>query len=144
MWMKVTTWLFGTPMGRGVLLGGSISIGMALGWWAFSSHYETVGYNKCQNEHLEAVNAANAAQAEENDRKGKIGSVLAGEAAAGADAAVKDADSTTTTTKEGISDAYKGSPRTAPVALGSCVHPVDDRVQDRIDAAVRKANAAAR
>lgn len=144
MTAKIIAWLFGTAMGRGVLLGASISIGVAAGWYIFSSHYETVGYNKCQSEHQEALNKANAEQAAENARKNELGSAIAKDAAENADATVKDADANTTTTKEGISDAYKDPPRTAPVSIGSCVHPVDDRVQDRIDAAVREANTPAR
>lgn len=144
MTAKIIAWLFGTAMGRGVLLGASISIGIAAGWYIFSSHYETVGYNKCQSEHQEALNKANTEQAEENARKNELGSAIAKDAAENAANVVKDAEQNTTTTKEGISDAYKDPPRTAPVVLGSCVHPVDDRVQDRIDAAVRKANATAR
>lgn len=144
MYVKVIAWLFGTPKGRGVLIGLSLALGALLSWLVFSSHYEAVGYDKCQSEHAEALNKANVEQAKENERKSEIGATIAGNAASNADTAVKKADDSTTTTKEGISNAYKSPPRTAPVSLGSCVHPVDDRVQDGIDGAVRKANAASR
>lgn len=140
MWAGIMKWLFGTAMGRGVLLGGSISIGIAAGWYLFSSHYEDKGYQKCQAEQLEAINKGNVKQAQENAEKDKLGSEIAQAATEGAEAVVKEADDNAVSTKEEIKDVYKKPPATAPVALGSCVHPVDQRVQDRIDRAVRQAN----
>jgi hypothetical protein len=140
MWTRIAGWLFGTAMGRGVLLGGSISIGIAAGWYLFSSHYETKGYEKCQSEQLEAIAKGNVKQANENAEKDKLGSEIAQEALDDAAGVVKEADNNAISTKEDIKDVYKKPPATAPVSFGSCVHPVDQRVQDRIDRAVRQAN----
>lgn len=142
MWAVSAKWLFGTAMGRGVLMGGSAAIGVALGVYAFSSHFEDKGYERCKGEQAAALNDANEKQAEENAAKDKLGTEIAQQAATEAEAVVKSADTNAITTKEQIKDVYKKPPTTAPVALGSCVHPLDDRVQDRIDRAVRQANAA--
>ena len=44
------------------LLGGSIAIGMALGWYAFSTHYYNEGVASCQAGRATDTNAANVAQ----------------------------------------------------------------------------------
>ena len=142
MTATIIKWLFGTAMGRGVLLGGSIAIGLALGWWLFSSHYDSQGYLRCKNEQAEAAAAANAEQAEKNAANDAASAEVGQQTADAANTVVRDADAGTSTAKETIEDVYAKPPSTAPLALGSCVHPVDQRVQDDIDAAVRRANAA--
>lgn len=134
-------WLFGTAMGRGVLLGGSIAIGLALGWWLFSSHYDSQGYQRCKNEQAEAVAKANAEQAAKNAANDAASAEVGQQTDDAASTVVRGADDNAASTKETIEDVYAKPPATAPVALGSCVHPVDQRVQDDIDAAVRRANA---
>lgn len=138
----IITWLFGTATGRGVLLGGSIAIGLALGWWLFSSYYESQGYQRCKSEQAEALNRANVEQAKKNAESDKASAEVGQQTADAANTVVRDADAGTSTAKETIEDVYAKPPSTAPLALGSCVHPVDQRVQDDIDAAVRRANAA--
>lgn len=138
----VMKWLFGTAMGRGVLLGGSITIGLALGWWLFSSYYDSQGYQRCKSEQIEALNRANVEQAKKNAESDKASAEVGQQTADAANTVVRDADARTSTAKETIEDVYAKPPSTAPLALGSCVHPVDQRVQDDIDAAVRRANSA--
>ena len=140
MTATIIKWLFGTAMGRGVLLGGSISIGLGLGWWLFSSHYDSQGYQRCKNEQAEAAAAANAEQAEKNAANDAASAEVGQQTADAGNKVVRDADDNAASTKETIEDVYSKPPATAPVALGSCVHPVDQRVQDDIDAAVRRAN----
>lgn len=142
MTATIIKWLFGTAMGRGVLLGGSISIGLGLGWWLFSSHYDSQGYQRCKNEQAEAAAAANAEQAEKNAANDAASAEVGQQTADAGNKVVRDADDNAASTKETIEDVYSKPPATAPVALGSCVHPVDQRVQDDIDAAVRRANTA--
>lgn len=139
MTTKIIAWLFGTAMGRGVLLGGSISIGIAAGWWLFSNHYEGVGYDKCQAEHHEALNKANAETAAKNAEDNQTSSQVGQDTADNVNTVINESETKTADAKETIRDVYRDPPRTAPVALGSCVHPVDERVQDSIDAAVRRA-----
>lgn len=142
MTAAIIKWLFGTAMGRGVLLGGSIAIGLALGWWLFSSYYDSQGYQRCKDEQIKALNQANVDQAAKNAANDKASAEVGQQTADAANKVVREADNSTATTKETIEDVYAKPPATAPLALGSCVHPVDQRVQDDIDAAVRRANAA--
>ena len=142
MLAAIGKFLFGTAMGRGVLLGGSIAIGLGLGWWLFSAHYDSQGYQRCKSEQIEALNRANVEQAKKNAESDKASAEVGQQTADAANKVVRDADAGTTTAKETIEDVYAKPPSTAPLALGSCVHPVDQRVQDDIDAAVRRANAA--
>ena len=139
MWTKAITWLFGTAMGRGVLLGGSIAIGMALGWYAFSTHYYDKGVAACQLGRATDTNAANVAQGEKNIANNRASSDIGKTADAEAAKVAADAEAAKNNSKETIHDVYKKPPVTAPVAVGSCVHPLDERVQDRIG----KARAAA-
>lgn len=139
MWATAIKWLFGTAMGRGVLMGGSIAIGMALGWWAFSTHYYNQGVAECQAGRATDTNAANVAQGEQNIANNKTSSDIAKETDAEAVKVAEDAEKAKSESKETIENVYKKPPVTAPVAIGSCVHPVDERVQDRIS----KARAAA-
>lgn len=139
MWATAIKWLFGTAMGRGVLMGGSIAIGMVIGWYAFSTHYYNAGVKDCQSGRATDTNAANVAQGEQNIANNKTSSQLAQEADVEAVKVIEDAEKAKSESKETVSDVYKKPPVTAPVAIGSCVHPVDERVQDRIS----KARAAA-
>ena len=139
MWATAIKWLFGTAMGRGVLLGGSIAIGMAIGWYAFSTHYYNEGVADCQSGRITDTNAANVAQGEKNIDQNKTSSEIAKETDAEAAKVIDDAEKAKQESKETVHDVYKKPPVTAPVAVGSCVHPLDERVQDRIS----KARAAA-
>ena len=147
MWTKAIAWLFGTAMGRGVLLGGSIAIGVALGWYAFSTHYYDKGVAACQLGRATDTNAANVAQGEKNIADNQTSSDIGKAADAEAAKVAADAEEAKNDSKETIHDVYKKPPVTAPVAVGSCVHPLDERVQDRISkarAAAVEAGSAAR
>lgn len=131
-------WLFNTAVGRALAL----AVVILLCWWGFSAHYKRVGYDECQAEHAEALNKANVKQAEKNAENDRTSAKVGKDAADAGAAATKKADVNTAKTKETIHDVYSKPPVTAPVAYGSCVHPVDKRVQDGIDEAVRRANGA--
>lgn len=139
MLSTVVAWLFGTHMGRGVLLGGSLAIGAGLSWWGFSDHYYEKGKTDCQLARAVGTNAANVAQGEQNAANNQVSSMIGQEAAKAGAAAVEAAQNATNSGKEKVDVVYRDAPATAPVALGSCVHPVDVRVQDEFE----KARAAA-
>lgn len=139
MWTKAIAWLFGTAMGRGVLLGGSIAIGMALGWYAFSTHYYNEGVASCQAGRATDTNAANVAQGEKNIANNQTSSDIGKATDAEAAKVIEDAEQAKQDSKETVHEVYKKPPVTAPIVVGSCVHPLDERVQDRIG----KARAAA-
>lgn len=143
MWKKVIARLFGTAMGRGVLLGASMSIGALVSWYAFKTHYYDAGFQACQLGRVTDTNAANVAQGKQNtanneasSEAGKLADAEAAKVAADAEAAKQDSQET-------VHEVYKKPPVTAPIVVGSCVHPLDERVQDRIGAA-RAAAAQAR
>ena len=144
MWTKAIAWLFGTPTGRGVLIGLCVAVGVGIAWLAFSSHYESAGYERCQREHAKAQAKANSEQARKNEQQVNAGLGIAKNADARAANAISEADKKSSDAKEDIKRVYKEPPTTAPLAIGSCVHPLDERVQERVDAAVRAANAAGR
>ena len=137
MFTTAIAWMFGTKLGRAVTL----AVVILLCWWAFSSHYEQEGYNRCQREHAAAVAQANIDQARQNTANDKTSAGIGQKAATAADKAVAAVDKQTTETKENTDRVYSKPPTTAPIVLGSCVHPVDDSVQDDIDRAVDRANA---
>ena len=137
MFATATAWMFGTKLGRTVTLAAVI----LLCWWAFSSHYEQEGYNRCQREHAAAVARANIDQARQNTANDKTSAGIGQKAATAADKTVAKAEQSNAKTKENIDRVYSKPPTTAPVVLGSCVHPLDDSVQDDIDRAVDRANA---
>lgn len=135
MWAKAIAWLFGTSMGRGVLLGASMSIGAVASWYVFKTHYYDAGFQACQLGRATDTNAANVAQGETNIANNQTSSEIGKTADAEAAKVAADAEAAKNDSKETIHDVYKKPPVTAPVAVGSCVHPLDERVQDRIKAA---------
>ena len=144
MFATAWKWLLGTATGRGVLIGGAISIGMALGWYVFSSHYEKEGYAKCKAEYAEAQAKADAEQARKNAANDAASSDITKGTTKAGEQVVAAADKANTEAKKEIEYVYRDPPQTAPVAFGSCVHPVDNRVQQEIGEAVRSANGTSR
>lgn len=137
-------WLFGSRTGREILVALAVAILGWLLWGTITRHYVDQGYAKCQAEHTEAKDKANTAQTKENEDRAKKGAVVAADSSKAADAALRQTDEDVQKDKKEIHDAYQKPPRTVPVAPDSCVHPIDGVVQDRINTAVDKANAAAR
>lgn len=135
MWTKAIAWLFGTSMGRGVLLGSSLMIGAGLSWWLFADHYYEKGKTACELGRAVDTNEANVAQGEQNAANNAASSEVGKQADAEAAALAEEAERAKQETKETVDEIYRKPPATAPVAVDSCMHPVDDRVQDRIDAA---------
>lgn len=135
------TWLFTTKAGRTALIVGVTVIATLLSWWAFSSHYEQVGYNKCKAEQTKDALDATIDQGVENEDRNATASELAKDAVADAEKVKKDNAAKTAKTKEEIHNEYREPPKTAPIAYQSCVHAVAPGVQKRIGQAVRSANA---
>lgn len=135
MWTAAIKWLFGTAMGRGVMLGSSLMIGAGLSWWAFSDHYYDKGKTDCELGRAVDTNEANVAQGEANVANNATSSEVGKQADAEAAKLAEAAEKARQETKETVDEIYRKPPVTAPVAVGSCLHPLDDRVQERIDAA---------
>jgi len=133
--------MLGTRTGQTITLALVIALTVGASWWAFSAHYMGVGYAKCQGEYAAALAQANADQAAKNAENDRTSAEIGNQAADDAADVAEKADAGEAGAKEIVDDVYSKPAQTAPVALGSCVHPVDQRVQDAIDAAVRRANA---
>lgn len=136
---KVVAWLFGTRIGRIVLVVAVALLAAVLTFHMVDSRAYKRGQLDCTTKHLAAEAEANQRQARENERRNKVASTIAKDADARGTEAVKATDIVSNETKEVIRYVYRDPPRTKPVA-GTCVHPVDERVQSRIDKAVNAAN----
>lgn len=134
--MGFVSWLFGTKLGQ--LLVALVII--AACWWAFSSHYDEVGYQRCQQEHRDAQANADREQAAENEARNETSSEIAKDASDATVEVINQADNSSAEVKKEIQYVYLDRPRTAPVALGSCAHPLDGGVQQRLEEAVGRAN----
>lgn len=134
MWARIVVWA-GTKTGRTVLMALALALGLLIGWWAFSRHYYNKGLAECQAARLADTNAANVARGEANIANNAASSDLAQQTQAQGSGVVENAAAAAATAKETVNDVYKKPPTTAPIAFGSCVHPLDQRVQDRISQA---------
>ena len=139
---KVLAWLLGTKIGRTILATLAVCLVVWLSWLGFSAHYYNAGVVSCQLGLATDTNAANVAQGEKNAANNQTSSEVGRDTVDNVNAVINESDTQTSDAKETIRYVYRDAPRTAPVALGSCVHPVDDRVQERIDDAVRRASRA--
>jgi Tfp pilus assembly protein PilX len=113
---------------------------MMLGTHLFAKKHYNLGVAACNAQHLADEAVANQRQAMENERKNKLASQIANAADKQGEDVIRDTATDLNKTKETTADVYAKPPTTRPVAVGSCVHPVDKRVQARIDAAVDSAN----
>lgn len=125
------TWLFGTKTGRAVFTAAII----AACWWGFSTHYYNNGVKDCQSQRSTDTNAANVAQGEKNIASNQTSSAIEKKSDADAARVASEAEGANNQSKETVREVYRNPPATAPVAVGSCVHPLDQRVQDRISSA---------
>jgi len=137
------TWLFGTRIGR-IFFTAFI---VAWCWYGFSSYYYRQGVKDCQAQRLDDTNAANVEQGNKNIDSNKIGSEIGKRSDEAGAKVATEAEASNQQSKEIVHVVYKNPPVTAPIAVGSCVHPLDERVQSRISearAAAAEARAAAR
>jgi hypothetical protein len=133
-------WFVNTRLGQSVVLAAAIVAAVAITY----NVVEQKGYNRCKAEwDLAIANAGNEAANAENERDAESSGITQDARASNEDniAAV---DKTAEKSTEVVNDVYDAPPRTQPVAYGSCVHPVDPRVQDEIERGFRQANPAAR
>ncbi len=135
MWTKLVTWLFGTAMGRGVLLGLSMTLGLVGGWYAFSTHYYEKGLAECRSQTAEKANEQNVKQGEQNAKNNVVSSEIGKTADNAAASVLADTQADEAESKETVDHVYARPPVTAPVSSCVPVHPVDDRVQQRIRSA---------
>lgn len=103
-------------------------------WWLADRR----GYDRCQAQHAAAAARANIDAVAKERKRDAEGDVIAGEADARAADVVRDAGSEAASAEERIKVVYRD--RWLDPAPGRCSVPLDPRVQDEIDAAVRRSN----
>lgn len=138
--MGIITWLFGTKLGRTVLLLGTIAITVVITY----NVVEQKGYDRCKREWDASIADANVKVIDEQNERDAKSSDITQDARASNQTNTQAIDKQAAKSEEVVNDVYDKPPRTKPVTYGSCVHPVDDRVQDEIERGYRQANPAAR
>lgn len=121
----MAAWLLNTNLGRAVCLATVI----LLCWWGFSSYYEAKGREQCK--------AAATAAYVKQEGKGRDIATKADEAI---ETVERTADQQRTVVVTEIKTVYRDRPAGPPVAPGSCVYPVDGRVQAALQAQLDRAN----
>lgn len=128
--------LLNTRLGQSLLLTLAILLSGFIAYkWA-----DGKGYARCQAEHTAATNTANVALNTAENKRDDRGAAIAKEADTKAAAAQEKIDTRVIAGKETVRIVYRDRPTTAPIRAGSCVHPLDPKVQDTIDAAVAATN----
>lgn len=107
-------------------------------WWFGDRN----GYARAETACEQAADRAAAAQALAERSRDREARDAEREAQAGVQDDLGRIQDDEATDREEIRYVYRDRIVTVPVAAGACVHPVDDRVQDAIDAAVAAARAA--
>lgn len=138
--MGTIAWLFGTKLGRTVLLVGVIALTAFVTFKVVDQH----GYNRCKAEWDLSIADANVKAIDEQNKRDEKSSDITQDTRASNQENVQAIDTKADKSKEVVNDVYDKPPRTKPIAYGSCVHPVDDSVQHEIESAYRQANPAAR
>lgn len=121
----MAAWLLNTALGRALC----VSAIVLLCWWGFSSYYEAKGREQCKA-------AATAGYVKQEDK----GRDIAQAADKAIDDVEKRADEQRTVVVTEIKTVYRDRPAGPPVAPGSCVYPVDERVQAALQAQLDHAN----
>lgn len=136
----IIAWLFGTKLGRSVLLASVIATTVLVTYQVV----EQKGYDRCKAEWNAAIADANVKTIDEQNERDEKSSDITQGARASNEENIQAIDEKADKSKETVNDVYDQPPRTQPVAYGSCVHPVDDRVQQEIERGYRQANPSAR
>jgi hypothetical protein len=129
-----------TRIGQAIVLAAAILAAVAITY----NIVEQRGYDRCKAEWNAAIANANVETINDQNERDEISSDVSQDTRAKNEKDTADINNNRDQAKEVTDDVYSKPPTTAPVQYGSCVHPVDDRVQDRFDAGYREANAPAR
>lgn len=138
--MGIITWLFGTKLGRTVLMFGTIAITVIITY----NVVEQRGYDRCKREWDRSIADANVKVIDEQNKRDATSSGITQGTRASNEENVQAVDTAAEKSEGVINDVYDKPPRTQPIAYGSCVHPVDQRVQDEFERGYHQANPSAR
>jgi len=133
------TWLLTTKVGRAVAATTLVAITLVTSWYFFSSHYTKAGYDACQAEHALAVAEDNIKVNEAQNKRDATTDKISDKADDTAAEVIEKTNTDTNETKTAIRTVYKDRVVTVPTVAGSCVHPVDSKVQSAIQDAWKSA-----
>ncbi len=133
-------WFLTSKMGRTILI--SLGLVVILGglYWFLDHRAYTRGMADCQAAYNAAQVEADRDQAKREDAQRHEATQIAKDSDTKAQEATRATDTATAETKEVIRYVYRDPPKTQPVVAGTCVHPLDARVQREINKAVDSAN----
>jgi predicted lipid-binding transport protein (Tim44 family) len=137
-------WLLNTKLGRTIGAAALIAITAFAVWHYVDSRAFQRGQDDVQAKWDASVASARQRAAQHTAAQTDEGAKVAATATQAASEAHASVVKTDTETKEVIRYVYRDRPTTAPVQPGSLVHPLDPRVQDRIELGVDQARAATR
>lgn len=134
--MKIGLWLINSRIGQSILLALACLLTAYVAYrWAYNN-----GKHDCEASVAAQQADANIQVHDEGVKRDATSSDISKDTTEKATETVAKIDTTTGKQTEVIRYVYRDRPRTTPVAPGSCVHPVDDRVQEVFDQAVHRAN----
>lgn len=136
----VGRWFIDSRLGQIILLSLALLAAVLLTYWTIDSRAYRRGELACESAHMATTAIANQKQARENDRKNRLASTIATQFTEAGEAAAQKTDVTTNETKGVIRNVYRKPPQNKPLVPGSCARPLDERVQERIDQAIDRAN----
>ncbi len=127
---------FATKLGRSLILAGAILATASLTYWLVRRDAYAEGVADCQAKQAAAIAQANVNVVEKEREQSAAASHIARESDDAAARATGSTDEATIETKEVIRNVYVE----VPVATACVPRALDERVQDRFDAAVDRAN----
>jgi hypothetical protein len=134
---KILWWFVNSRLGQTILLAAGMALAAGATYWYIDDKAYDRGYAEMKAECDAKQSEAKGDLLNDRADQAKAGSEIAGKSADDAQKASADIDTQTERDKEQDHEDFKTG---EPVAYGSCVYALPAGVQDRIDAAVRRAN----
>lgn len=135
---NIGLWFINTRLGQACLLAIALTIAITLTAHIIDARAYDRGVADCNAKHLKEQNDANLAQNAANLKRTGEGTKIGQKASAAAAEVSTDVAKNTNETKEVIRNVYIKVP--GPPVAAVCNRPVDERVQQRFDAAVDRIN----
>lgn len=140
----VIAFFFETKVGRSLGLAILLALAIGITWWRVDARAFARGQADIQAKWDAAVSTARQRATDSTAADAHAASGIAATARTASANATAAVDKTVAQTKEVIRYVYRDPPAGAPVRPGSCVYPLDQRVQDRIQLGLDQAASAAR
>lgn len=135
--MNLLLWFVNSRLGQTLLLAAGMAVAAGATYWYIDDKAYDRGYAAMKAECDAKQSEAKGDLLNDRAEQAKAGSEISGKAADQAAKTSADIDKQTERDKEQDHEEFKTG---EPVAYGSCVYALPAGVQDRIDAAVQRAN----